>query len=429
MKTIDNKFFRSIIILTGMIISTSCLFAQSDSSENKEDDPNSNSIFSKTLYPLLGDALNLEFNFTGDMFSNISGGIEDKTVYLDKIDLISELDLEKAFNWKGAKLRTNFMGIHGSDPNTYTGSEQGISNIAAYNTWKLYEAWIEQNLLDGRLSLLVGLFDLNSEFDVRETSAIFINPSHGIGPDYSLTGLNGPSIFPNTSLAFRVSYNITESVNVKAAVFDGIPGNPDNPNGTHIKFNKDDGLLLASEISYASASSEYDNSFFKYSIGAWYYTSKFENPFDVDENDAPIIQKGNYGVYVSAEKFLLSENDDHAQGLAAFLRAGVSDSRINQVDGYFGAGINYIGLIPGRDEDIFGIAFAGAHNNSKFVNEEAGEGCYIGTYEYIIELTYSAKVFDRLNIQPDLQYVKNPVDCQINNYALVAGARAQFFLN
>ena len=39
--------------------------------------------------------------------------------------------------------------------------------------------------LNEKVSVLTCLYNLNSEFDVIETAGLFINSSHGIGPDYS----------------------------------------------------------------------------------------------------------------------------------------------------------------------------------------------------------------------------------------------------
>ena len=46
-----------------------------------------------------------------------------------------------------------------------------------------------------------GLVDINTTFDVQETAALFLNASHGIGPDLGDTGFNGPSDYPTTALA------------------------------------------------------------------------------------------------------------------------------------------------------------------------------------------------------------------------------------
>ena len=400
--------------------------AQTDTSEDKSN--NKSVTFLDEFNSLRNfSGIGAELNYKGEVFSNISGGMETKSVYLDNIDLVFDFNLEEIVGWKGAKLNSHILGNHGGDPSEYSGAAQGISNIAAYETWKLYQFWLEQNLFDEKLSLLLGLYDLNSEFDTRETSSFFINPSHGIGAEYALTGHNGPSIFPYTSLALRVKYNLTPSFNIKAAVFDGVPGDLTKPNGTHVVLNKEDGLILTTEISYQSETEKFNTDYFKYSFGGWYYTSEFEE-FDSDLDRNPLLQKGNYGIYASAEKFLFGEPDNSSQGLALFLRIGFADKNVNRIDAYYGTGLTYTGLVPGRDEDVLGLAIATTHNNQRYINLMAKEDFKIEDYEYIIELTYILNVAGWLKVQPDLQYIFNPTYCNCHKYSFMYGTRLELAL-
>ena len=79
-------------------------------------------------------------------------------------------------------------------------------------------------------------------------------------------------------------------------------------------------------------------------MGGWYYSSGFKEFLNTNISGNPVYQKGNYGIYFSAEKFLLSETKNPGEGLAGFLSIGMSNKNINRVDSYFGAGINYTGL-------------------------------------------------------------------------------------
>jgi porin len=372
--------------------------------------------------------IGIGFTYKGEVFSNLSGGYDKKSVYLDNFDLVFDFDLGHIFNWNGARVNFYILGNHGGDPSEYAGAAQGISNIASFQTWKLYQFWLEQNFLNDNLSFLFGLYDLNSEFDTRETSSIFINPSHGIGPDFSLTGKNGPSIFPTTSLAFRTSYNISENFNIKTAVFDGVPGDPNTPGGTHILFHSDDGVLLAGELTYHSESKELVPGYYKLSVGAWTYTDSFDklNKFDTDGN--PVMQNGNAGAYISAEKFLFSEPGSGSEGLSAFVRLGIADHEVNQVHHYLGAGIHYTGIIPGRENDVIGLAVASIANSDNYINLLADQDYKADKYEHIFELTYILKLNDWLNIQPDFQYVINPVNCNLNKSAFIYGTRVELAL-
>ncbi|MCB0746092.1 MAG: carbohydrate porin [Ignavibacteriales bacterium] len=371
--------------------------------------------------------INVQFNYTGEVFSNLSGGLYRKSIYLDNFDLIFDLDLNRSFGWNGAIINTHILGNNGGPLSKYCGAIQGISNIEANNTWKLYEFFIEQHLFDKKLSLLLGLFDLNSEFDTRETSSIFINPSHGIGAEFALTGENGPSIFPTTSVALRAKYNFSNSLDFKLAIFDGIPGDLNNPNGTKVILSRGDGFLISSEINLLSNSQNFENGYFKFALGTWFYTNKFNKLISSDNPDNPFPKTRNYGFYLSAEKFLFAENNVTNQGLAAFIRIGFADTKVNQVDGYYGVGINYVGLITGRDEDICGISIAASHNSSSYRQLIINKGLsrIIEEYEYIFELTYKFSLLEFLTIQPDLQYVINPSLCINNDHTIAFGTRLQ----
>jgi porin len=99
---------------------------------------------------------------------------------------------------------------------------------------------------------------------------------------------------------------------------------------------------------------------------------------------------------------LFSENKSSTEGLGAFVRFGWADNNVNPVNSYFGAGINYIGLIPGRDEDVLGIALAAAHNNQKCKELLLNENIDMKDFEYILELTYSFNINKSIQIQPDI---------------------------
>ena len=90
--------------------------------------------------------IDFEFVYTGEYFSNINGGIKHGGTYLDNFDITSTFDFNKIIGWNGAILFAYILGNNGGIPNDKVGSIQGISNIAAYNTWKLYQFWIEQQL-------------------------------------------------------------------------------------------------------------------------------------------------------------------------------------------------------------------------------------------------------------------------------------------
>jgi hypothetical protein len=162
-----------------------------------------------------------------DALSNVQGGIRPGTRYLDKLDL-STPRIGDALGWTRTEVFLDVQGTTASNFNALTGSTQGISNIDAPAGVRVLDAWIAQNLgATGRIK--AGIVDFNSEFDLQPTGTLFLNPSHGIGPDISRTGFNGPSIFPSTGLGLVGQWNPGQAWELKSGIFQGQPGNPNHP--------------------------------------------------------------------------------------------------------------------------------------------------------------------------------------------------------
>ncbi len=72
----------------------------------------------------------------------------------------------------------------GSDfTGTVVGDAQGVSSIDGPASIRLVNAWIAQDF-GGQGGIKAGVVDLNTEFDVQSTAALFLNSAFGIGPDF-----------------------------------------------------------------------------------------------------------------------------------------------------------------------------------------------------------------------------------------------------
>ena len=139
-------------------------------------------------------AIDLSLTYTADSFAMVSGGSDHRLRYLDNLDLIADADLDRLVGWHGARLHLYALNNLGRRPNDAAGSLQGIDNIEVPRArLKLYEAWIEQSLGE-RVSLLVGLFDLNSEFYANDAAGVLVSAAFRIRTQVSATGNNGPPV-------------------------------------------------------------------------------------------------------------------------------------------------------------------------------------------------------------------------------------------
>ena len=375
------------------------------------------------------NGIQLGIRYDGEMFINASGGLRRGTTYLGNLNLQLTVDAQRLVGWPGATLFLYGLGIHGGHPSSFVGDAQGVSNIEAPTKWKIEEGWIQQNLFGNRFSMLIGRYDLNSEFYRLQSASLFLNSSFGIGPEFSQSGVEGPSIFPNTSVGARFAIKPIEEIVLRTAVLDGVP--VERPNGTREIFAKGDGVLVVAEAAYLYrpvASEQPRTRQFrigrdccgtytgKLAVGAWYYSATFDDLIKVHSNGQPIRHGGSRGIYLVADGTVYQDVQNPDRQLTMFGQLGIGDPRVNRFAYYTGGGLTFAALIPGRNQDQLGIAVAAAHNGTPFIKAQRNQGMREQRSEVTFELTYLAQFGSHLAVQPDLQFVINPnTDPKIKN--------------
>jgi len=355
-------------------------------------------------------AITFDGTYTGDLIRNLDGGVKTGGTYLDNLDLQINAERGSIFGIPG--LSGLLYGLY-NNANEFSGEYVGdahvVSNIDAGQAWRIFEAWLDWAPRDeADFSIRAGLYDLNSEFDSHETGGLFINSAHGIGTDFSQSGLNGPSIFPVTSLALRVRTGWGDGGYGQFAVLDGVPGDPDDSKSNRIDLSGDDGALIVAEVGWAGGDWR------KLALGAWVYTADFERLTDPGgaEDD------GNEGWYAIADRTVWRGD---AATVAAFLRIGQAEEKYNPYDGYVGFGTTVAGFLASRPEDELGLAVAIGLAGDEFEASRALDGLGTDSHETTLELTWRAPVTDWLVLQPDVQYIVNPGnDPELDNALVVA---------
>ena len=349
---------------------------------------------------LYQNGVDIEFVYRGDALYNVAGGFKKGGDGLGNIDLKILIDGDKLYNLSGSKIFIHFLNNHGGKPNEKKVlSAQGIDNIEVKAAaTKLYQAWISQDFFDEKFSILTGLYDLNSEFYVTPSAGLFIGPTYGIGSEIAVTGVNGPSIFPATSLAIRTKLQPTEKLYLQAAIFDAIPGNPNKPKVTNMHLKKKDGALLITEIGIHS-------DFGNYAVGLWKYTKKFDDYVDVNVSNDP-LRKISQGGYAMAEKVLYKHNE--STYLTGFVRVGKANQSVSMIDHSWSSGLVCHGFISGRDGSQIGFAVSQANLSKKYRQAKYDQGFKAPKQETSLEFTISDKLTPWLQVQPDVQYIFNP---------------------
>lgn len=399
-----NRFF----LTASLLLATSYTMSDAQAEEAYED-------------ALLGDwggarsklsehGVDAEISYTGDLIANVSGGKKEGVRALDSLDINFLFDGEKLMGWKGGTASLYFLNNNGGRPDAdLVGSWQGFDNIEVpKSSARLLEAWVQQNLFDDVVSVRAGLYDINSEFYVTDPAALFVHSTYGLGTELTVSGLNGASTYPFTALGVRLKIQPNETIYIQSAVLDGVPGDPNNPKGTHIQFNDGDGAFIIAEAGYTPEHS-------KLALGAWYYTNAFDNFTGTGQTHSK-------GGYIIGDHRFYCEDDACEQGLSAFARFGFTDDDVNQFDYSWATGLVYTGLFEGRDDGQLGFGIEGVHNGDPFRSVAAP----IDASETSFELTYSDQITPWLSIQPDIQYIMNPGTDPALDDALAVGIRTCF---
>ena len=343
-------------------------------------------------------------NFT-DVLGNIHGGLKTGARVLDKADVTATF-LGDDHDLPGISV---FLDVQATDAVNFSGAlvgdTQSISNLDGPAGVRLANAWIAKDFA-GRAGLKAGIVDLNTEFDVQSTAALFLNASFGIGPDFSQSGENGPSIFPATGLGLTGWWLPYGHWQLKAGVFEGTPGNPGHPGRMDFAFTPDEGALLVMEVRNHLTPD------FVIGAGSWRYTRSFDA---IDPARGPL--SGNAGYYAIADGLLYAAPEGEGAGLKGWVRIGFADDRINPIGATVNGGLVYTAPF-GRGADQTGISFAHAR-----FGESARQALALGVGETAFEATYSFGLTSHLSIQPDFQYVMSPAGDPAIEDAIVMGSR------
>ncbi|MFC1541068.1 carbohydrate porin [Candidatus Latescibacterota bacterium] len=368
------------------------------------------------------------------------------------MDLICSGTLDSLIWGRNAIFGFDVVYINGINPSDTIGDFQGISNIAASQTWKPYETWLQLDIIKERFSVLFGMFDINSEFYFNETAALFINSSFGIGTEFSKSGKNGAPTFPNPGLGLRLKMILNDNVSLKTAIMDGVPFTPDENWIERYKLDRNEGALLTMEISIVSNEEKlttlapsskrlqrrrhrmqsersnntyhrfrhqwnkdyqplievHEGGYSKFSLGSWYYTADFDYHNENSIIESNNYQKGNWGIYSTGEKFLWQNSNNPIQAVNVFFHTGICDKDVNKVDISFAGGFVYSGNFFKHFQDQIGFGLSAAHISEGFQKLFINSGGKKNNWEIAAEISYRSQVNNTLSFQPDIQYIYNP---------------------
>ncbi len=389
--------------------------------------------------------------YTAEAWGNTTGGLKTGTVYTGLLDFGARLDLDKAVGWQGASMSTTWLWLSGRDASEdLAGNFLTISNIAGFNTLRMFELWFQQNLFDDKISLRFGQLSADSEFLISDYAGLFINGTFGWPAVACMNIPEGGPGYPMGTLGARLALNPVDWFTIQSAVFQGnVFAQNVNRHGFRWRLDAETGYTFLNEAQFRWNQREEEIGLpGQLKSGVWFQTGQSADAL------AETTNSGNSGLYLVLDQMLYREPGEPSasgltkdgksvpdgkggksfkdsvkmeksdQGFGWFGRAAFTPSDRNFIGFYFDTGISYKGLIPTRDNDTIGIGLGYAQLTNGARNSLRDEGASPVGAEMVIEFTYQAAITPCLVIQPDLQYIINPGGSNSLNNALIIGGRA-----
>ena len=377
--------------------------------------------------------IDLNANDTSEMLANPVGGIKQTTIYEGLLTMTLNLDLEKLVSWPGATIYGEAYQINGRGlSRSALGNLLVVSNIEALPGARLNDLWFQQELLDRQLSLRIGqiAIDDEGEFYYSQYGLNFINSTFGC-PDILSTDLpSGGPCYPFAVPGVRLRVGAPTGLNLSGAVFNGNPAPPGpgdpqirNSGGTNFLIGEGGTLAFAQLVYPFDLKPDLSASLSDVKVGGWYHTADFSDLrrdtsgrslADPTSNGIAATHRGNFGLYMVADKMLWQPPGAEARDLAGFLRVGGAPGDRNLINFEIDAGLTYKGLFAGRDADLAGIAasYGRIGGAARGLSGDAvlfsANGQPLRDYEAVLELTYQLSIAPWWVLQPDLQWIFHP---------------------
>jgi porin len=326
--------------------------------------------------------------YTGEVISNVRGGVRRDTGVDQLVDWVIDADLQKAAGWAGGSARINPMWLMGDGVAGDVGDLTLVSNITGRGEVRLFEAWLQQSI-DRICSLRAGILAADQEFLLTTSGALFFNSVFG-GPVFLTPNLAWP-MYPVGAPGARVRFELAEGLYLQGAVYDGHPGTEEfNQTGLRIRLSDADGLFSIAEAGWVIGD-------LTIKAGVFHHTAGHTT--------------GGYGV---VEQKIV-------EGLTVFTRIGYSQEDRIFVSLGIDSGVTVTGLIPGRPQDVLGLGVIYARISRDFAGAQPDPALW--GHETVFELTYKIAFAPWWSLQPDVQYVVHPGGSTAVANAVVVGLR------
>ncbi len=377
-------------------------------------------------------ALRSSLAVTAEFWDNASGGLATGSRWNALADLSLEMDLARLGGPAGASFTAQLFWTENqhtaADFADLTGAANPVSGLNAADSWRLFNCFYRQSWADDRFAVKLGQLAIDDDFMGSDFASLFAHSALGAMPAQVATphsaATGGGSAYPIYAVAapgVHFSARINDTLSVQLGAYHGGPG-PDarGNHGTDWADGSGQGIVVFYEGAYSFSLAGQASTV---RAGGAVHTGRFDNfaALATDETGPEVRSLSSF--YLVHDLVLAARDAEHPL-LGAFWRAGLSPQLDRSVVArYADAGLNWFGPIPGRADDIAGLALS---------YTEYGDACRrldpaLAAAETALELTYRAQLTNHLALQAVVQrhFNPRPADDARRHTATVLGLRAE----
>ncbi len=393
------------------------------------------------LRPELKDhGIDLTGKWLGTFYGVVSGGLEQRGAFDQSLHFDLKLDFARLTGWEvldGLTANAAVRYRDGTSVNNYVGASSTF-NPSTYQSgkqWRLmpfYLTYTTPELFGVKkfLTLSGGWQDPYEIFAQQPDAKFFRNNAIISSKGISANGVGWSSSYAAWGGYAKVKPS--DWFYAQAGLYLAIPGATNTANhGLYLQGARPadrNGWFVLAETGVTPRLGR-DELPGKYAIGGYYWGIE-NTTYSGGASD------GRYGFYGQADQMVWREPTvepppggknpikpvRNEQGLRWFSFFNFAPPTNNAMPFYFQSGLIYKGLIPTRDQDQAGVAFAlGNYSYDKIQADYRAERTTHQTYEAVAEVDYRVQLNKWAFVQPFLQYLIRPGGTGLVQNATVLG--------
>jgi porin len=371
---------------------------------------------------------------------NVSGGIHPgHATYVDDAWLGFKFDLEKLVGWRGGLFVVSGINRNGDDlTKKYVGSIFSTQQSVGGQRPFLYQVYLQQKLLDGRLRAKVGRFAASDDFNASPLYGYSVN--NGINGDIRNVLFDTRfSAYPFAVWAAALLYDPTPEFNAKFGIFQTSSRMFENDdNGLNWGIEGKDGYTAIFQFGWSpkffkrpvfttAADAKSPDAVASKGMPGHYWIGFTYSQWNFYPRFAGGFEDHSYGFYVHADQMVYQESPGSDQGLTMFVASGYyPQTEISIVPFQVNIGLNYQGLFPCRDRDHTMLHFIYGDLSRDYALSVRKPGGHLADSEKVLEVAHRFQLTPWSYFQPDIQYVIDPGGTGDISNALVIGAQMGF---